>query len=347
MTAPERNYSQYRENTINASKPEELTMMLYNGLIKFIIRAKEEINEKNYEAAHNTLVRCQDIVFEFQFTLNMEYDMSKNLMRLYDYMYNRLIEANAKKDTEILDEVLGFASELRDTWLEVLKQVKEQQDSDESAAADEADKSGMVNLSLNTSESNNTETASGESVLGTGEDSGQQDVVDEETKVRQAAAAIARLHPEAVIKDVGNQKAIEISGASVQLGGGGPKVPSTKALYSKNARPVGAVAALPKTTADKAENSANGVKTQFIQRAANRPMSGNVSIVQEDVSSVSMTVPSQAPQAVGGVVSFGGSTAAKVFTNPLNKINPSIAAQYAKVSKSKDMPQENISISSK
>ena len=125
MTPVEKSYSQYKEKTIESSRPEELTLMLYNGLIKFILSAKEDIEAKNLEGAHNTLIKCQDIVFEFQFCLNMEYEISDSLMKLYDYIYNRLIEANAKKDTEILDEVLEFATDLRDTWVEAMRLARE------------------------------------------------------------------------------------------------------------------------------------------------------------------------------------------------------------------------------
>jgi len=138
MATSEQMRLQYQEKTVNAARPEELTLMLYNGLIKFIGRAKEEIERKDYEAAHNTLVRCQDIVFEFQFTLNMDYKVSENLMLLYDYLYNRLIEANAKKDTQILDEVSGFAVDLRDTWLDAAKQAREQAANAAAQAAAEA-----------------------------------------------------------------------------------------------------------------------------------------------------------------------------------------------------------------
>ena len=134
MTGSDKNTLQYMENTIASARPEDLTLMMYNGLMKFIGRAQEEIRAKSLEAAHNTLIRCQDIVFEFQYTLNMDYPLSNNLMLLYDYLYNRLIEANAKKDCGILDEVLEFVTELRDTWAEAIKLSKEQKP--EAAEAD-------------------------------------------------------------------------------------------------------------------------------------------------------------------------------------------------------------------
>ena len=114
-------YDQYKENSIISAKPEELTLMLYNGLIKFIMRAQASIEKKNMENAHNNIIKSQDIILEFQLTLDMNYEVSQGLMLLYDYMYRRLVDANVKKDKAILEEVLGFARQLRDTWQTAMK----------------------------------------------------------------------------------------------------------------------------------------------------------------------------------------------------------------------------------
>lgn len=120
-------YSAYQTNSISTSKPEELTLMLYNGLIRFIMQARKAIEDREYEKAHHNIVRAQDIIIEFQSTLDMQYEISHNLMALYDYMHRRLVEANIKKDQVILDEVLRFATELRDTWSQAMKLAKEQE----------------------------------------------------------------------------------------------------------------------------------------------------------------------------------------------------------------------------
>jgi flagellar protein FliS len=117
-------YNQYKENSIYTSSPEELTMMLYNGLVKFIMQAQVAIEKKDFEKANDSIIRAQEIVSEFQVTLDMKYPVSESLMLLYDYMYRRLIEANIKKNTEILGEILGYAKELRDTWGQAMKIAK-------------------------------------------------------------------------------------------------------------------------------------------------------------------------------------------------------------------------------
>lgn len=118
-------YQQYQQNIVNTATPQDLTLMLYNGLIKFLKLALQGIEEKSIEKCNNNAIRAQDILYEFMNTLDMQYEISQNLMSLYDYMVRRLREANIKKDKEILEEVIGFAENLRDTWAEAMKLAKQ------------------------------------------------------------------------------------------------------------------------------------------------------------------------------------------------------------------------------
>lgn len=117
-------YQKYQQNMVNTATPQELTLMLYNGLVKFLKLSAQAIDEKDIEKANNYIVRAQDIVTEFMCTLDMQYDISKPLMSLYDYMNRRLIEANFRKEKAIVEEILGFAEELRDTWAQAMKLAK-------------------------------------------------------------------------------------------------------------------------------------------------------------------------------------------------------------------------------
>lgn len=123
MTNP---YKQYQQNVVNTSTPQELTLMLYNGLIKFLKLSVQSIEENNAEKANNNIGRAQDILEEFMSTLNMDYDISNNLYSLYDFMYKHLVEANIKKDKIMVEDVIGFAEELRDTWAQAMKLAKGQ-----------------------------------------------------------------------------------------------------------------------------------------------------------------------------------------------------------------------------
>jgi len=118
--------NQYKENSIKTAAPEELTLMLFNGLVKFLMQAQVAINEMNIEKANTSIMRAQAIVREFQITLDMNYELSASLDSMYDYMYRRLIEANIKKDNSIIVEVLGYAKDFRDTWAQAMKLAKHQ-----------------------------------------------------------------------------------------------------------------------------------------------------------------------------------------------------------------------------
>ena len=115
---------QYQQNSIMTATPEELTLMLYNGCIKGIRLAKIGLEDKDYEKANLYLCKAQAIIRELRATLDMKYDISKNLYELYTYFLDRLIEANVKKESAILDEVEQFVSDLRDTWAEAMKDAR-------------------------------------------------------------------------------------------------------------------------------------------------------------------------------------------------------------------------------
>jgi len=114
-------YAAYKENSVFTASKEELTLMLYDGALKFCNLAEVALEKKDYAKANEMLIKVQNIIQEFQLTLNNKYDISRELNTLYHYLYSRLIEANAKKDLEILDEVRGHIRSLRDTWKEAMK----------------------------------------------------------------------------------------------------------------------------------------------------------------------------------------------------------------------------------
>lgn len=118
-------YQAYANNP-TSSKPEDLTLMLYEGAIKFGNLAKVAIEKKDYPTAHKYLIRVQDIIREFQITLDRQYPISEEFDVMYDYIYRRLVEANLNKDVEILDECIELIREFRDTWKEVIKLVREE-----------------------------------------------------------------------------------------------------------------------------------------------------------------------------------------------------------------------------
>ncbi|TYS63749.1 flagellar export chaperone FliS [Bacillus infantis] len=120
-------YQSYQQNSVTTASPGELTLMLFNGCLKFIHHAKKAIADKNIEAKNTNIQKAQSIIRELMVTLNMDLKISENMMSLYDYMNRRLIEANLKSDAAILDEVEGLVTDFRDTWKEVIQVNRQKQ----------------------------------------------------------------------------------------------------------------------------------------------------------------------------------------------------------------------------
>lgn len=119
-------YQQYRQNAVRGASPGELTLMLYEGLVRFIKLAMLSLEEKDFNRSHNALIRSQEIVAHLNETLDNQYELSNYLSSLYDFMSRRLLEANAGKDEKTAKEVLELAEELRDTWQQALKTARDQ-----------------------------------------------------------------------------------------------------------------------------------------------------------------------------------------------------------------------------
>ena len=111
----------YKSNSIQTASPAELTLMLYDGAIKFCNIALGAIEKKDIEKANTNIIKAQKIITEFRCTLDFKYPVAQDFERVYDYIYRRLIEANIKKDTEILEDALKYIREMRDTWKEVMR----------------------------------------------------------------------------------------------------------------------------------------------------------------------------------------------------------------------------------
>ena len=114
-------YAAYANNKITTASPAELTLMLYEGAIKFCNIAIAAVEQKDIQKAHNNIMKTQNIIEEFQVTLDHKYAVAKDFDAVYAYLLRRLIEANIKKDAEILQEVLGHLRTMRDTWKEVMR----------------------------------------------------------------------------------------------------------------------------------------------------------------------------------------------------------------------------------
>ena len=118
-------YAQNQSNKVMTASPAELTLMLYDGAIKFGNIAVTALEEKDIQKAHVNIIKVQKIIDYLRQTLDMKYPVAKDFDNIYSYLSQRLVEANIKKDKEIMEEVNTHLHSVRDNWKEVMRINKE------------------------------------------------------------------------------------------------------------------------------------------------------------------------------------------------------------------------------
>ena len=98
-------YAVYANSKVQTASPAELTLMLYEAAIKFCNIAEMAIEKNDIQKAHDNIKKVE----------------AKDFDKVYTYLMQRLVEANIKKDTKILDEVLEHLRTMRDAWKEVMR----------------------------------------------------------------------------------------------------------------------------------------------------------------------------------------------------------------------------------
>lgn len=111
----------YQQNSVNTASPGELTLMLFNGCLKFIVKGRKAIEDGNAEEKNTNLLKAQNIIRELMVTLKMDYAVSKDMMTLYDFIHHRLIDANTNNDLVALNEAEELVSDFRNTWKEAIQ----------------------------------------------------------------------------------------------------------------------------------------------------------------------------------------------------------------------------------
>lgn len=120
MTPANKGYAAYAQNKILTATPAELTLMLYDGAIKFANIAMTGLEEGDIEKTHNNIIKVRNIILEFQATLDRKYEVAADFDKVYEYIKFCLTEANVKKDKEMMEQVLKTLRTMRETWKEVM-----------------------------------------------------------------------------------------------------------------------------------------------------------------------------------------------------------------------------------
>jgi flagellar protein FliS len=126
----------YTDTKLQTAKPYELINLLYEHLIQVLEKTKEIFDEKSpskYEKITTSLLHAQEIVSELINSLDMEKggEISKNLFRLYEYVYWCLIQANIKKDKKFIIDAETIINDLKDTWQKLINEFKKNEKNDD------------------------------------------------------------------------------------------------------------------------------------------------------------------------------------------------------------------------
>ncbi|MFA7621959.1 MAG: flagellar export chaperone FliS [Aminobacteriaceae bacterium] len=130
MDAKSTQYAQtaYLSNKINTAPREQLLLITYDIGIKSCLTAENAMEAGQIDEANSNLQRAQNVLRELMVTLRVEEggEVAQSLMRLYDFMYLMLVEANVGKDREKVSIVRGMLEELRTTWEEAIIKLAEE-----------------------------------------------------------------------------------------------------------------------------------------------------------------------------------------------------------------------------
>ncbi|MBU3186004.1 flagellar export chaperone FliS [Clostridium estertheticum] len=119
-------FNTYKSNSVNFASKEQLLLMLVDGASKFSKIGRQAIIDKDVKKAHENIVKTQNIFYELMATLDVAKggEWAESLMKVYDFITRRLVDANIKKSEKIMDEIIPLIDDIRDTWNEAYKKSK-------------------------------------------------------------------------------------------------------------------------------------------------------------------------------------------------------------------------------
>ncbi|QAA31646.1 flagellar export chaperone FliS [Clostridium manihotivorum] len=118
-------YNVYKNNSVNYASKEQLLLMLVDGAVKYSKIGRQAILDKDTKKAHDNITRTEDIFTELMVSLDTNAgDWAKQLFAVYEFIKYQLMQANIKKDVEIMNSVIPIIENVRDTWYEAEKLAK-------------------------------------------------------------------------------------------------------------------------------------------------------------------------------------------------------------------------------
>lgn len=117
---------QYRKSSVSSASPLQLVVMLYDGALRFMEAGKHAMQKRDVFAQNENITKAQRIISELLSTLDLDQggEVASNLLSIYTYVYDRLVEANIEDKPEVIDECMTILSELRESWVAIEKQYR-------------------------------------------------------------------------------------------------------------------------------------------------------------------------------------------------------------------------------
>ena len=111
-------HNAYRSNAVETASPEQLTLMCYDGAIRFMNRAARAIDAQDLGAASNSVGRAQAIINELNITLDMAAggEIARNLRDIYLFVNRHLGSALTNRQSSDILQAIALITELRDAW---------------------------------------------------------------------------------------------------------------------------------------------------------------------------------------------------------------------------------------
>lgn len=116
----------YKEQSVNTMTPNELLLLLYDELVKNLIRCDLALDKKEYELMEAAVDKSQDIIRYLDDTLDDQYPISRELHRLYDFFDYQLGRVKIGRNKAVLDQVRPMITDLRDTFRQADRNVAEE-----------------------------------------------------------------------------------------------------------------------------------------------------------------------------------------------------------------------------
>ncbi len=128
---------EYLRNAVMTATPEQLQLMLYDGAIRFATQASDALRLGKLDESCEKLIRAQNIVVEMRNGLRREINptLCDQMAALYDFIYNRLVDANLKRSQSDLDQAVRVLRHQRETWQMLIEKVRTERDEGNAAKA--------------------------------------------------------------------------------------------------------------------------------------------------------------------------------------------------------------------